>query len=91
MHPKGTYSHIIPKGWNSMVVVYEGELKVQDESETLGAGKSAVFEPSEDRDEELKFVALKENTKFIMLAGKPINEPISSRGPFVLSSDEELY
>jgi redox-sensitive bicupin YhaK (pirin superfamily) len=71
-----------------MVVVYEGELKVQDEGETLGVGKSAFFEPSEDRDKDLKFVTLKKNTKLIMLAGKPINEPISSRGPFILSSDE---
>ncbi len=60
-----------------MIVVYEGELKVQDEEETLTKGKCAVFEISIDRDEELRFVSLKDNTKFIMLAGKPINEPIA--------------
>jgi len=26
-----------------------------------------------------------------LLAGKPINEPIVSGGPFVLSSEDELY
>jgi len=55
-----------------MIVVYEGSLKIQDEEETLTHGKVAVFELSEEIEEILKFQSLSENTKFILIGGKPI-------------------
>jgi len=33
---------------------------------------------------------LADDTKFILLAGKPWKEPIASHGPFVMSSEDEL-
>ena len=39
----------------------------------------------------LSFRALEEDTKFLMLAGLPLNEPVRQYGPFVMSSDEEIY
>jgi len=73
-----------------MIVVYSGKLKVQDEEESLAIGKCAVFEIAEDREEELRFQSLEDNTRFIMLAGKPIGEEVRQYGPFVMSSEEEL-
>jgi quercetin 2,3-dioxygenase len=34
--------------------------------------------------------ALAADSAFVLLAGLPINEPISRRGPFVLSTPDEL-
>ena len=34
---------------------------------------------------------LENDTRFIMLAGKPLDEPIAAQGPFVLNEREELH
>ena len=56
----------------------------------MGAGHCTVFTPSSSKDEELVFDALEDNTRFLMLAGKPLNEPIAASGPFVLNTDKQL-
>lgn len=85
-----SYEHVIPVGWNSMVVVHNGKIKVQNEKAEYGIGHAVVFRGSANNDEIIKFEALEDNTKFIMLAGKPIKEPIVAYGPFVLSSEDEM-
>jgi redox-sensitive bicupin YhaK (pirin superfamily) len=43
-----------------------------------------------DQDEEIEIRTMTDDTRFILLAGKPIDEPIAHYGPFVLSTREEL-
>jgi hypothetical protein len=38
----------------------------------------------------LKFKVLEKGTRFILLAGKPLNEPIAFGGPFVLNEEWEV-
>lgn len=41
---KGTkYSHIIPAGWNSMIIVHEGSLKAQDSNKSFSAVHAVVL------------------------------------------------
>ena len=35
--------------------------------------------------------ALQNDSSFVLLAGRPINEPIARYGPFVLNTEEEIY
>ena len=49
-----------------------------------------MFELSADGDEYIKFDILEENTRFLLLAGKPLNEPVSHQCPFVLNEKAEL-
>lgn len=49
-----------------------------------------MFELSADGDEYIKFDILEENTRFLLLAGKPLNEPVAHQGPFVLNEKAEL-
>jgi redox-sensitive bicupin YhaK (pirin superfamily) len=53
-------------------------------------GDAAVFDRSDSEDQIIKVKSLANDSAFILLAGKPINEPISRRGPFVLSTPDEL-
>jgi redox-sensitive bicupin YhaK (pirin superfamily) len=92
MKEGAAYEHVIPKGWNAMIVCYDGELFVQDdEDERLKVGWGSVFELSSESDERINFHSLSPDTKFILVAGKPLKEPIAWHGPFVLSSDDEIH
>ena len=73
-----------------MIVVHNGKVKVQNEKSEQGIGFAVVFRGSAHNDEIIKFEALEDETRFIMLAGKPLKEPIVAYGPFVLSSEDEM-
>ena len=46
----------------------------------------AVFDQSGD----LKLQAAKENSRFIVVAGEPLDEPVARGGPFVMNTREEV-
>ena len=58
--------------------------------ETISKGTAAVFKPSDIQDESLRFDVLEDDSRFILLAGKPLNEPIAKYGPFVLNEKAEI-
>ena len=62
---------------------------LQDKTK-IGKGAASVFKISSS-DETIKIDVQKDNTRFIMLAGQPLNEPIAAQGPFVLNEKHELY
>lgn len=73
-----------------MIILHQGSLKVQDK-ETVGKGGACVFKKKVHDEEKIMFEGLENNTRFIMLAGKPLDEPIAAQGPFVLNEREELH
>lgn len=50
----------------------------------------AHFKSNQEDDELIKVESLDDKTKFLILAGKPLNEPIAHHGPFVLNDVAEL-
>ena len=38
----------------------------------------------------MKLDIVEKGTRFILLAGKPLNEPIVSKGPFVMNEESEI-
>jgi quercetin 2,3-dioxygenase len=91
-----TFSHAIPATHNTFIYVYEGEVAIGDANsgETtseekprkLSAGNAGLL----DKGDAVTVIALTENTRFILLAGKPLNEPITQYGPFVMNTQEEI-
>lgn len=73
---------------NAFAFVIRGSVKFDyKEEKYLEAANGVLFNMDSDI---IKFRAGKENTRLILLAGKPLNEEISWGGPIVMNTSEEL-
>jgi len=79
-----TFSHPVDAGYNVFVYPYEGELRIG--TQVLRAHDAGVLTPG-DR---IEVTAGAEGARFLLLAGRPLNEPIAQHGPFVMNTREEL-
>jgi len=70
----------VKDGYNAFAYVYEGAL------EGIPERSAAVF--TTEGDVEVK--AAKDGARFILLAGRPIGEPVVQYGPFVMNTREEI-
>jgi redox-sensitive bicupin YhaK (pirin superfamily) len=73
----------LPDGHRVMLYVYEGELQVNGET----VGKSRLARLSDHGELRLASSA---GARVLLIAGKPLNEPIVQYGPFVMNSREEI-
>jgi hypothetical protein len=75
----------LPAGHNAFVYVYEGGASVGDPAEPLDRGQIGVLSPGGD-------VTLASDTgaRLILVAGKPLREPVAKHGPFVMNTQAEL-
>jgi len=73
----------LPSGHNAFVYVYEGEASV--------GGKVVPHRAAGllSEGDTLK-VEAKSETRFLVLAGKPLREPVVQYGPFVMNTREEI-
>ncbi|MEH6564897.1 MAG: pirin family protein [Halopseudomonas sp.] len=69
--------------------VYEGDVRVQGElrQATIKAGQLGRF----DQGALLELRAGRAGARLLVLAGKPIGEPIAQYGPFVMNSEAEIH
>tara|TARA_A100001037_G_C15152141_1_gene640113 strand:- start:4346 stop:5173 length:828 start_codon:yes stop_codon:yes gene_type:complete len=77
-----TFVHI-PSGWNTFVYIYKGAVSL---SEILSKGQLAVFTQVGEmviQTEDLE-------SKVYLVAGEPLNEPVSRGGPFVMNTSGEI-
>ncbi|MEP7043706.1 MAG: pirin family protein [Dokdonella sp.] len=79
----------IPAGHNAFVYVYAGaaDLGPTDAPKRSTRGELAVLEREGD---ELLISAGSEPTRLILVAGKPLNEPVAKYGPFVMNTPEQI-
>lgn len=77
-------------GDTSFFYVYEGSLEVQaghpSSGQTLNSGQLAVLSTQGEK----LYVSSTKGTKFILVSGKPINEPVVQYGPFVMNTQKEI-
>lgn len=76
----------VPTGHNALLVVLAGELVVNGSQKVLD---SSIVMFARDDDPEIQLQA-DQDTKFLLLTGEPLNEPIQGYGPFVMNTKEEI-
>lgn len=80
----GIVEFTIPKHFNTLLYLLDGELMV---NETSAKEKDLVWFDNDGT--RIKIVA-NATTRFILLSGEPIGEPVSAYGPFVMNTQAEI-
>ncbi|KAF8326002.1 pirin domain-containing protein [Cantharellus anzutake] len=84
----------IPQGWTAFIYTYTGKLLVNSTNKT---GESAhdqfhTLVLSSGSDENgVRLTAAEENTRAFLIAGEPLDQPVVQHGPFVMTSQSEIY
>lgn len=86
--PEGmTFEQALPIGHNAFIYVIEGAVTMANDSTQKITKKSlGVF----DEGEQVSVMASDSETRFLLIAGRPLNEPIARGGPFVMNTREEV-
>ncbi len=85
LKPGGVVNLQMPMGMNTSLFLLKGSIKANSHL-LKGEAKLAVFSLSGTS----ILVEAHENSTFLVLAGKPIEEPVVQHGPFVMNTREEL-
>jgi len=80
------FAHAIPATHNTFMYVYEGAIAIGEDARKLEAGNAGLLGAGD----EISVVALSADTRFILLAGIPLKEPIAQYGPFVMNTPDEI-
>ncbi len=73
-------------GKTALLYVYEGELCLEGSENLMTPGELVLFHRDGDM---IRFRASRDS-RIILLAGVPLNEPVVQYGPFVMNSQEEI-
>lgn len=82
----GVFTQRVPIDHNLFIYVYQGNLVVGKEQRKLAVGNAGLL----FKGDELTLAAQDEASRFLVLAGKPIKEPIAQYGPFVMNTQDEI-
>ena len=78
------FEHALPAGHNVFAYVFEGE--VESGGGKAGKGELLVF----GKGEAVRFEGKASKSRLILVAGKPIGEPVARYGPFVMNTQQEI-
>jgi hypothetical protein len=84
----GVFKHPIERGHTAFTYVFEGHGRFdgQGEAETVGHPRLVHFGDGDY----LTASATDQHFRFLLVSGKPLNEPIARHGPFVMNTQQEI-
>jgi redox-sensitive bicupin YhaK (pirin superfamily) len=86
--PQGVeFKQPLPAGHNAFFYVYRGEVVVDGKAVPLA--RMAILDNAKEADGvRIKATA---DSRLILIAGRPLNEPIAQYGPFVMNTNAEVF
>ena len=77
----------MPQGHNAFLYVFRGEVVV--ECKGVPQARMAILDNAQDADG-VRIKALAP-TRLLLIAGRPLREPIAQYGPFVMNTQAEVF
>ena len=71
----------------TIVYVIDGELQFSEENKIASKGQMIYFDHSSEK---INLTSISKNGSYLVLAGKPLGEPVSRYGPFVTNTEAEM-
>jgi redox-sensitive bicupin YhaK (pirin superfamily) len=90
LEPGAGFEQAIPAGHNAFVYVYRGEVTIGDAATPVPVQRMAVLANGADRDG-VRLRAGAEGARALLIAGRPLDEPIAQYGPFVMNTQSEIF
>lgn len=84
---KGTFRHPIAAGHHAFAYIFEGSAEFDESGQTVGHKRLVIFNDGEF----VTITAGEDGARFLLVAGKPLNEPVERYGPFVMNTRAEIY
>ncbi len=87
-----SFTHPTRKGFTVFAYIFEGEAGFSNdgneeaESDTQGNGSVVLFNDGDF----ISIATKRESVRFLLVSGKPLDEPVAWQGPVVMNTDEEL-
>jgi redox-sensitive bicupin YhaK (pirin superfamily) len=85
-----SFTHSIPRGHTAFAYVFAGEgsfgVTADDNGEQISAPRLVVFADGD----QIQIQALENGVRFLLISGKPLNEPVARYGPFVMNTKDEI-
>ncbi len=82
------FAQPLPADHNAFVYVYRGAVTIGDEP--VPAQRMAILKNDATADG-VVIEATHEDARLLLIAGRPLREPIAQHGPFVMNTHEEIY
>ena len=87
LEPNASYTATLPEGHNAFAYVYQGDAKVGAAGTGIRSQEMALL----TRGASLPVTAGEQGARLIVVAGRPLNEPVARYGPFVMNTVEEIH
>ena len=82
------FSQAVPSSHNTFVYVYRGDLSITN---TQVRSQHMALLANDASSDGATLLAGPEGARAILIAGKPLHEPIAQYGPFVMNTNQEIY